>query len=140
MKTVWHGLICVSIVVLTGCGTVVNEPPPSDVPVSFSRDIQPVLTANCAGCHSPGGAADLAGIEVFLREGESYDLIVNRQSVQDPNWTIVKPGDPANSLLYLKVSSNNPPVGVRMPRFAPPLAPAQIDTIRRWIEEGAEDN
>ena len=77
---------------------------------------------------------------MHLTEGESYDAIVNQPSVQDASWTRVVPGDSAKSLLYLKVSSNNPPVGVRMPRFTPPLSGTDIGLIRDWIDQGALNN
>ena len=126
-----------------GLACQVNAPPPppqGDGTVSFATQIQPILVTNCSGCHSPGGSAVLAGIPMHLTEGEAYDAIVNQPSVQDATWTRVVPGDSANSLVYLKVSSNNPPVGVRMPRFTPPLSSTEIGLIRDWIDQGALNN
>jgi len=117
-----------------------GNPPPDTGPVSFADDIQPVLSTACTGCHSPGGSAMLAGIPQDLTAGNAYEAIVGRLSVQDPTWTLVVPGDAENSLLYQKVSSNTPPVGVRMPRFAPRLSQSAISLIERWINEGALDN
>lgn len=113
---------------------------PSDEMISFAREVQPILAVNCAGCHSPGGAADLDGILLTLTGDVAYDMLINQPSVQDPAFTFVVPGDAESSLLLGKVSSDNPPIGDRMPRFAPPLTAAQIALIRDWINQGAKDN
>lgn len=127
-----------------------QSPPPDDPAgdvgtfdvggVSFSKDIQPLLTMCCVDCHSPGGEAEIQGIPQDLREGNAYAAIVNQSSAQDEAWTLVVPSNPESSLLYLKVSSDEPPVGVRMPNDRDPLPDDQIDLIRRWISEGAENN
>ncbi len=110
---VWNG----------GCQPDVSMPDPSnDGPISFSVQVQPIFTTNCAGCHSPGGEADLDGIVLKLTADVSFDLLVDRPSVQQPDLTLVIPGDSSSSLLFLKVSTDSPPVGLRMPRFAPPLS------------------
>jgi len=120
----------------------VSEPPPGrGGTVSFATQVRPILVNNCSGCHSPGGAAVVNnGIAMHLTEGEAYDSIVNQPSGQDATWTLVVPGDSSSSLLYLKVSTDNPPVGVRMPRFAPRLSGAEIGLIRDWIDQGALNN
>ena len=66
--------------------------------------------------------------------------LVDQLSVQRNDLTLVVPGDSASSLLFQKVSTDNPPVGLRMPRFAPPLSESEIDLIREWIDQGALDN
>ncbi len=124
-----------------GCqGDVPMPGPGDDGPISFSERIQPIFTANCTVCHRPGGIAHLQGIELALLEGESHAGLVNQRSVQDPDLTIVVPGDSGSSLLFLKVSSNSPPVGERMPFGGPRLAQSDIDLIRDWIDQGAPNN
>ena len=127
---------------IVGCGPWIVGPTEQtdDGMVSFSGRIQPIFTTNCGGCHSPGGGADLFGIRLQLTEDVSYDLLVDQPSVQRSDLTLVLPGDSASSLLVAKVSSDPPPVGVRMPTFAPPLTKDEIDLIRAWIDQGALDN
>lgn len=108
--------------------------------VSFVDDVQPVLTATCAGCHSPGGGADFFGISLQLTADVSYGLLVNQPSVLNPELTLVVPGDASSSFFWEKVSSTSPSIGDGMPRFAPALSQAQIDLIRDWIDQGARDN
>lgn len=114
-----------------------NSGPP---PVSFSREVVPIFTANCVECHRRGGFADLQGITMRLTPHEAYLSIINQQSSQDSSRTRVIPGDPENSILYLKISRDDPPIGVRMPFERNPLDENQIETIRRWIAEGAGNN
>lgn len=107
--------MCIFVVV--GCDALVETNPPlDDAAVSFSRQVQPILTTNCAGCHRPSGIADERGISLWLGVGLSYDLLIDQPSVQDVGLTLVSAGDADGSLLFLKVSSDTPPVGERMPR------------------------
>lgn len=117
-----------------------DSPPPDMTDVSFENQIQPILSAECEVCHISGGIADLRGIALQLTEGVSFDLMVNQQSVQNPNLTLVIPGDASHSLLFQKISSTSSPVGVRMPWFLPPLDQGEIDLIEAWINQGALNN
>lgn len=112
-----------------------------DPTVSFSREIQPIFDTHCIRCHVTGGFANNSGIPLRLIEGVSHGLLVSRSSVQNPNWLLVKPEDPDNSLLYQKITQATPPVGRQMPWDAATIVtPDEIDLIRRWIEEGARNN
>ena len=117
-----------------------DDPMDDPTPVSFSQDIQPIFSVFCANCHVAGGIADNQGIDLRLVAGQSYNGLINRRSVQNTGLTLVVPGDSSQSLLWMKVSMNNPPVGGRMPFALSPLDQASIDLIRRWIDEGALDN
>ena len=46
----------------------------------------------------------------------------------------------AKGIEALKVNSDNPPVGERMPFLAAPLDADEIAVIRNWINQGALDN
>ncbi len=135
------GLAIALTTLLAGCPSPTDQPdPPVDGVVLFSTHIQPIFNASCRVCHRPGGIALLRGIEVQLLEGVSYDFLVDRPSVQDPELTLVVPGDSSASLLYLKVSASAPPVGSRMPLNRSALTQTQINLIRDWIDQGALDN
>ena len=105
--------------------------------VSFARDVQPILTTFCATCHVEGGLADLRGIALRLTEAEALDGLIGGMSVQNPSLTFVVPGDSASSLLFLKISMVEPPVGDRMPFALLPLEDDEIAIIRDWIDQGA---
>ena len=108
--------------------------------VSFSRQVQPILTHDCAvsGCHVPGSPA--AGL--ILAQGFTFDALVNVPSTERPLTPRVTPSDPASSYLWQKVSMNPPPAGWQMPAPATgSVMPAdEQDLIRRWILQGAARN
>lgn len=134
--------VCLSSVVAAGCDVLSSlfSQGGSKGTVSLANDIQPILTARCAGCHSDGTSTAGGGIAIRLVEGRSRDTMLNQPSAINSSLTLVVPGNSAASLLFQKLASDTPPVGVRMPRNASPLEQAQIDLFATWIDEGALDN
>lgn len=102
--------------------------------IDFDTRIQPIFTTSCgfSGCH--GGANPKEGLS--LEPGQAYDEIVNVPSTRLPEWLLVKPGDPDASLLYVKIATDNPPIGSRMP-LGGALSGPDIQAIRNWIAVGA---
>ncbi len=108
--------------------------------LSFSDDLIPLFARRCTICHVDGGFADQQGIDLRLAEDDTYDQLVDQVSIQRSDLTLVVPGDSQASLLFLKVSSDSPPVGNRMPLGGSLLADDEIAIIRDWIDQGALDN
>lgn len=102
--------------------------------VSFTRDVRPLFARLCAVCHYPGGDDPIG-----LREG-GLDLSSHARLVEGgvrSAGTIVQPGAPCASVLYLKVTPG-PPFGARMPLDGPPYLTADEQAlIHDWIAEGA---
>lgn len=113
----------------TPTATVVPTATPVGARVSFAA-VQQLLTGNCAGCHPPNQGLNLLSGQVFAN-------IVNVKSHEVPSLMRVKPGDPANSYLYQKVTQPRPMVGVRMPKDGQPLTTDEITALRVWIVQGA---
>ncbi|MBI4585669.1 MAG: hypothetical protein HY717_16785 [Planctomycetes bacterium] len=97
--------------------------------VDYRAEIQPIFDAGCggSGCHLGERAS---GVELT-----TYDALMASfgELYQAPPVIAGKSG---MSSLYLKLIGDPPLYGSRMP-FAAPLDPAQIGTLRRWIDEGA---
>lgn len=111
----------------------------SSDPVSFRSDVQPIFSGRCAirSCHTTSSPA--AGMR--LDPSFSYGQIVGVVSTTYPPLKRVVAGEPDSSLLYLKLlPSADTAYFPRMPLSGGPLSPARIETIRRWIAEGALDN
>ncbi|HMQ15893.1 MAG TPA: hypothetical protein PKC49_07965, partial [Phycisphaerae bacterium] len=125
----------------TGCPNSNADPnDPNDGPsASFATDIVPILTAHCAGCHSPGGFA-FTFITMDLRAANAYQDLVGVASVQASGRVRIVPGDAAASYLIEKVTQDQPQVGARMPLNRDPLSDADIARLREWIDAGALDN
>lgn len=116
-----------------GCGDRGSDPTaPGDgmAPVSYAEDVQPIWSAHCTGCH--GGTAGL--------ELGAPDSRANLVGVASANWggVLVVAGDPTTSILYRKLTGDGG-VGDRMPQGGA-LGAGDIETVRRWIAEGALDN
>jgi len=97
-------------------------------PVDFNRDILPILSENCFTCHGPDEKQRMAN----LRLDEKESILADRGG-----YRVVVPGKSGESKLFQKISATD--VAVRMPpaNSNRSLTPAQIDLIRRWIDEGA---
>ena len=119
-------------------GTV--PPPGPPVTATLSGDVQPIFTTNCAlsGCHA--GANATLGQNLSL--GQTYQSIVGVSSIESPLFR-VRPFRPDSSYLVHKVQGTHLSVGGsggRMPLIGGPLSQAEIDAIRAWITDGAQDN
>ena len=114
-----------------------DQPDQDGEAVTFVADVQPILNERCINCHAPGGFAQMAGIPWDFRQDTAFDDLVDRISIQDADFTLVVPGDPGSSLMFLKISSEFPPVGGMMPLGGPPLTDGEVQLIRAWVEQGA---
>ena len=101
-----------------------NEPP-----VDFETQVRPLLAAYCYECHGP----NLATPDADLRLDRKQFAFADRGG-----YHAIVPGEPAESELYLRVASEF--AEDRMPPYAAgiELEVPEIDTIRRWILEGAD--
>ena len=102
--------------------------------IFFSRDIQPILTKNCAikECH----IAPKPAKKMDLSEGKAYMSMVNVTSREMPKLKIVAPGNLELSYLYDKLTGNHSE-GDRMPAGKRALPKTQIELIKKWILAGA---
>jgi len=93
--------------------------------VDFRRDIEPILIENCYECHGPK-----------TRKGDLR--LTNRVDAFTPGQLgipVIEPGRSDLSPLMDLVRSSSP--DERMPKERSPLSPAQIELLRRWIDQGA---
>lgn len=89
--------------------------------VSFERDVLPVLRQNCFACHGPSQ--------------QTSGLRLDRRSSATGDFRTIVSGSSSTSRLYLRLTSAQ--FGMQMPP-AGPLPAAQVETIRDWIDQGAE--
>lgn len=92
-------------------------------PVSYARQVAPILETRCADCH--GAETKEAGLGVTtyadLMKGSEYG-------------TVVEAGDPAASLLMEMITAGE------MPQDAPAMPADEIEILRAWIAAGAQNN
>src|SRR5262245_36685869 len=97
----------------------------------FNRDIRPILSDKCFTCHGPDKANRVTELRFDTEAGTKIALSGGRQ--------VLVPGSPEQSELYRRIASNDE--AVRMPPAAmghAKLSSAEIDLVRRWIEQGAK--
>jgi hypothetical protein len=91
--------------------------------IDFARNVQPILKASCVGCH--GGAEPSGGYRLDRRSAALAGAI----------RPMIIPGSSDSSRLIRRVMGSE--FGTRMP-LSGALPPEEIETLRRWIDEGAE--
>jgi len=108
---------------IAATGTAAAEPTNVSSPqqVTFSRDIAPILQAKCQECHQPNSIAPMSLItykEVRPWARSVRERVVTRQM---PPWHIDRS------------------VGVQKFKNDMSLTDEQVNTIARWVEEGAPE-
>ena len=104
---------------------------------SYEASIQPVLNQHCVGCHNMVDGDN----NLNLTQGESWNALMNTESIWGAQLKIVVPFDSENSFIMDKMSSN-PSFGLIMPIKGPaggPPMPEFRSLIGQWIDAGATD-
>ena len=101
----------------------------ADTPLSFNRDVRPILADACFHCHGPDSGTRKADLRLdteqsFFGEGGN-----------DP---VVIPGKADDSPLYDRLIADSPDDIMPPPDSHKELKPEQIEIIRRWINDGAK--
>jgi WD40 repeat protein/mono/diheme cytochrome c family protein len=94
-------------------------------PVSFKRDVAPILLDQCLACHGPKKAEGGYRIDTFERAVAAGD------STQ-PGFLA---GKLEESEAFRRIISTDK--AERMPLEGDPLPEEQVATLKRWLEEGA---
>lgn len=94
-------------------------------PVSFKRDIAPILQTQCLVCHGPKKAGG----------GYRVDTFEKTMSAGDSGSHGFAAKDLAASETFRRLTSTDK--DERMPKDGDPLSPEQIALVKQWIEEGA---
>jgi uncharacterized protein DUF1553/uncharacterized protein DUF1549/cytochrome c len=99
-----------------------QESPKQATPVSFNRDIRPILSQYCFACHGPDRLKADSDLRLDTREGALAAIV---------------PGRPAESELLRRLTTA--PAADRMPprKSGKKLDARQVNLLRTWIEQGA---
>ena len=91
--------------------------------VDFNRDVRPILSDNCFACHGPDEKQRKAKLRLDTRDGAL------------PTLDLKKPGesDLIKRILTTDKTEHMPPITT-----GKVVTPAQVETLRQWIAEGAE--
>ncbi|MEM6691615.1 MAG: PSD1 and planctomycete cytochrome C domain-containing protein [Planctomycetota bacterium] len=94
--------------------------------IDYTRDIQPILASRCYSCHGPDEA------ESGVRFDDRESVIAEAESGEFP----IVPGDAEASEMLVRVLLEDDDYS-RMPPEGDALTEAQIEALRKWINEGA---
>jgi len=101
---------------------------PIHADIDFSREIRPILNANCTACH--GGVKEAGGVSFIYRD--------KALGIGESGKTVIVPGNPDASEMIARMISTDPDEVMPKPEHGPPLSKHQIDLLRQWIKEGAK--
>ena len=156
LSTALAGLLLASGCSNSGATLGVTPVPMSGMPISFSHDVQPILTQNCAvsSCH-----ASPLGAPVSLDAASAYQELVGVRACEASGLHRVQAGSSALSYLVHKVDGDLSTIqssggctgcngftpsgdcGSQMPPGGLPLlSTAEIQVLRDWIDQGAQNN
>ena len=99
-------------------------------PLSFNRDIRPILSNNCYQCHGPDSAARKAKLRLD-READS------RAELKSGSAAIV-PGSLEDSELIYRITTTDADEKMPPADSHRTLTPKQIATLKQWVREGAK--
>ena len=104
----------------------------AEAPISFERDIQPILSENCYHCHGPDGEARKAKLRLDHRD--------SALAPAKSGAIAIVPGKPDDSELVGRIFSDDPAEVMPSPKSNRTLTLAQKNLLKRWIAEGATWN
>jgi uncharacterized protein DUF1553/uncharacterized protein DUF1549/concanavalin A-like lectin/glucanase superfamily protein/cytochrome c len=97
--------------------------------VDFNRDIRPILSDRCFLCHGPDSASRQADLRLDRRNDATADR---------GGYRAVVPGNAAESDLYRRITTGDPQDHMPPLKSALKLTAAEIELLRRWIDQGAK--
>src|SRR5438046_2068055 len=100
-----------------------------DHPLSFNRDIRPILSSKCFACHGFDAKKRQADMRLDTPEGATAE--------HDGVRAIV-PGDLAKSELWRRVTSSDEDEMMPPPASNKKLTAGEKALLKRWIEQGAK--
>ena len=101
---------------------------PAFAEVRFNRDIRPILSDNCFGCHGPDEKHNKAGLRLDIREG----ALANNDGVR-----AIVPNNVKASALIQRILATDAENVMPPPETDKHLSNKQIDLIKQWVREGA---
>ncbi len=112
---------------LSSLDSLLGAEPPATV--LFNRDVRPILSDSCFQCHGP----DQKNRKADLRFDQEDTF-----TTAPAGERLIEPGKPDDSEFFRRLISDDPEVKMPPPSHGRPLTPSQIETIRTWIQQGAQ--
>jgi hypothetical protein len=98
--------------------------------VRYDRDVRQILSSNCFKCHGPDPRA--------RKRRPRLDTFEGATSLNRWNHYPIVPGDLEKSEVIKRITSDDPAYRMPPSDAGRALTESEIDTIKKWIEQGAE--
>jgi cytochrome c553 len=100
-------------------------------PVDFNREVRPILSDRCFGCHGPdANKGRKAGLRLDEFEGATKALKSGERAIV--------PGDLTKSAIIARINAKAEDEIMPPPELHRPLTAAEKDILTRWIQQGAK--
>jgi hypothetical protein len=119
-------------VALTGwlvAGAMEAAAGPRPQPVDYNREIRPILAKNCFACHGQDEAQRARKLRLDRREEATRELASGA--------TAIVPGSVDESEVIARITEEDETLRMPPKKAGGRLSASEIETIRRWIEQGA---
>ena len=114
------------LLLMTAVWPVLGAPAP---PVNFNQEVKPILSENCYKCHGPDEAARKSRLR--------FDVRAEALKPAKSDRTAIVPGAPEQSEMIARITAADPDDRMPPQSTGKKLSNAQIETLRRWIAQGA---
>ncbi len=98
--------------------------------LDFNRDVRTILSDNCFRCHGFDDKTREGGLRLDTSEGATAKL--------ESGVHAIVAGNPDMSGIIARITSTNPDEVMPPPSTGKKITPAQVETLKQWIREGAE--
>ncbi len=98
--------------------------------IDFNREIRPILSDNCFSCHGPDNHERKAGLRLDQFEGATGKL--------ESGVSAIVPGHVDASEIIRRITTSDPDLVMPPPATGKRISAAQLETLKRWIEQGAK--
>src|SRR5574341_868253 len=95
--------------------------------VDFTREVRPIFSDKCFACHGPDSKRRKGKLRFDTREGAFRE--------KDP---VIVPGKPEESEILNRLASTDAKRHMPPASTGKTLTGEEIETVRRWVAEGAE--
>ena len=123
------GLWSATLLVALGLGAAQargDEAPP----VSFNRDVRPILSQHCFRCHGPDAGSRKAKLRL--------DIADDAKTLLESGAAAIVPGNLDESALIARVISDDATEIMPPPEAGKPLTPNEVETLKHWVAQGAK--
>jgi mono/diheme cytochrome c family protein len=120
----WFGVAAMATLGLAAGAAVQAAPADTaSAPVTFTKDIAPILQRSCQNCHRPDGVAPMS--LVTYEDVRPYARAIKQRTSIGPHRGVMPPW-------YIEKN-----VGIQQYKNDPSLSDAEIAMIGRWADNGA---